>query len=69
MALVGELAQLSPYALRIGKEGFYQQVEEKQAEAYRLMAEAISCNAVAPDGQEGIAAFVEKRAPVWNNGS
>jgi enoyl-CoA hydratase/carnithine racemase len=66
MALVNELAQLSPYALRIGKEGFYKQVEEKQAEAYRLMAEAISCNAVAPDGQEGIAAFVEKRAPVWN---
>jgi len=69
MALVNELAQLSPYALRIGKEGFYRQVEEKQAEAYRLMAEAISCNAVAPDGQEGIAAFVEKRAPVWKNGS
>jgi enoyl-CoA hydratase/carnithine racemase len=69
MALVGELARLSPYALRIGKEGFYRQVEEKQAEAYRLMAEAISCNAVAPDGQEGIAAFVEKREPVWKNDS
>jgi enoyl-CoA hydratase/carnithine racemase len=69
MALVGELAQLSPYALRIGKEGFYQQVEERQAEAYRLMAEAISCNAVAPDGQEGIAAFVEKRKPVWEDDS
>ncbi len=65
MGLVNELAQLSPYALRIGKEGFYQQVEAKQADAYRLMAEAISCNAVAPDGQEGIAAFVEKRAPMW----
>jgi enoyl-CoA hydratase/carnithine racemase len=69
MTLVNELAQLSPYALRIGKEGFYRQVEEKQAEAYRLMAEAISCNAVAPDGQEGIAAFVQKREPVWKNGS
>jgi enoyl-CoA hydratase/carnithine racemase len=69
MALVRELAQLSPYALKIGKEGFYRQVDEKQTEAYRLMAEAISCNAVAPDGQEGIAAFVEKRAPVWQKGS
>jgi enoyl-CoA hydratase/carnithine racemase len=65
MALVKELAQFSPYALRIGKEGFYRQVEERQAEAYRQMAEAISCNAVAPDGQEGILAFVNKRAPVW----
>jgi len=69
MAIVNDLAQLSPYALRIGKEGFYRQVEATQADAYRLMAEAISCNAVAPDGQEGIAAFVEKRAPVWKDGS
>src|SRR5260370_5027649 len=67
MALVGELAKLSPYALRIGKEGFYRQVEALQDEAYRMMAEAISCNAVAPDGQEGIAAFVEKRQPVWRD--
>src|SRR5713226_118256 len=65
MALVRDLAQLSRYALAIGKEGFYQQVEEKQSEAYRLMAEAISCNAVAPDGREGMAAFAEKRAPAW----
>ena len=69
MALVKELSQLSRYALRIGKDGIYRQVEERQAEAYQLMAEAISCNAVAPDGQEGMAAFVEKRAPVWKDGS
>ena len=65
MALVAELAKLSRYALTLGKEGFYTQVDQTQAEAYRLMAEAISCNAVAPDGKEGIAAFVEKRSPVW----
>jgi len=65
MALVGELAQLSRYALEIGKKGFYQQVESTQADAYALMAEAISCNAVAPDGREGMTAFVEKRKPVW----
>jgi enoyl-CoA hydratase/carnithine racemase len=67
MALVHELAKLSRYALGLGKEGFYRQVEEKQVDAYQLMAEAISCNAVAPDGKEGIAAFVEKRTPVWRN--
>src|SRR5205814_4649889 len=58
MALVNELAQLSRYALQIGKEGFYKQVESTQADAYALMAEAISCNAVAPDGREGMTAFV-----------
>jgi enoyl-CoA hydratase/carnithine racemase len=67
MALVNELAQLSRHALQIGKEGFYKQVESTQADAYALMAEAISCNAVAPDGREGMAAFVEKRKPVWTS--
>src|SRR5213593_572364 len=65
MALVNELSQLSRYALRIGKEGFYRQIELTQDKAYEIMAEAISCNAVAPDGREGMAAFVEKRKPVW----
>jgi enoyl-CoA hydratase/carnithine racemase len=66
-ALVNELAQLSRYALQIGKEGFYKQIESTQAEAYALMAEAISCNAVAADGREGMAAFVEKRKPAWTS--
>lgn len=67
MTLVGELAKLSRYALELGKTGFYRQVELTQAGAYEAMAEAISCNAVAHDGQEGIAAFVEKRPPVWSS--
>ena len=67
MALVEELAKLSRYALELGKTGFYRQVEMPQAAAYEIMAEAISCNAVAHDGQEGIAAFVEKRPAVWSS--
>ncbi len=66
-ALVHELAKLSRYALELGKTGFYKQVELPQAAAYEIMAEAISCNAVAHDGQEGIAAFVEKRPAVWGS--
>jgi enoyl-CoA hydratase/carnithine racemase len=66
-ALVTELSQLSRYALQIGKEGFYKQIEATQEDAYAMMAEAISCNAVAPDGREGMAAFVEKRKPVWKS--
>jgi len=67
MALVNQLAQHSRYALQIGKEGFYKQIEAAQPKAYEMMAEAISRNAVAPDGQEGISAFVEKRKPVWKS--
>src|SRR5205807_7281812 len=67
MALVNQLAQHSRYALQIGKEGFYKQIEATQPKAYEMMAEAIARNAVAPDGQEGISAFVEKRKPVWKS--
>jgi enoyl-CoA hydratase/carnithine racemase len=67
MTLVNELAQLSRSTLQIGKEGFYQQIEATQAQAYEMMAEVISCNAIANDGQEGIAAFIEKRKPVWRS--
>ena len=63
---VKELSALSPLALKIGKEGFYKQIELPQADAYELMSEAISCNAIAKDGQEGIAAFIEKRKPNWS---
>ena len=67
MALVNQLAQHSRYALQIGKAGFYKQIDSTQPKAYEIMAEAISRNAVAPDGQEGISAFVEKRKPVWKS--
>jgi enoyl-CoA hydratase/carnithine racemase len=63
--LVEELAALSPLAIRMGKEGFYRQIEERQEVAYDLMSQAIAENAVSRDGQEGINAFLEKRKPVW----
>jgi enoyl-CoA hydratase/carnithine racemase len=63
--LVGELAALSREVLALGKRGFYQQVELRQSDAYALMSEAIAANACAPDGQEGIRAFIDKRPPAW----
>lgn len=64
-ALVAELAALPGEVLRLGKQGFYQQIEATEDDAYALMSEAIACNAFSPVGQEGIAAFVEKRKPSW----
>jgi enoyl-CoA hydratase/carnithine racemase len=63
--LVEDLATLSPLAIRMGKQGFYRQIEERQEVAYELMSQAIAENAVTKDGQEGINAFLEKRKPVW----
>ena len=64
-ALVAELAAVPAEVLRLGKHGFYQQIEATQADAYAMMSEVIACNAFSPVGQEGIDAFIEKRKPSW----
>lgn len=54
-----------PVAIRAGKALFYRQLELGIAEAYGLATEVMACNMMAPDTQEGIDAFLEKRAPNW----
>ncbi len=49
----------------LGKRAFYDQIALGQPEAYELAREAMSCAALTPDAQEGIAAFLEKRPPRW----
>jgi enoyl-CoA hydratase/carnithine racemase len=49
----------------LGKRAFYDQISLGQPEAYELAREAMSCAALTPDAQEGIAAFLEKRPPRW----
>nr|WP_241384045.1 enoyl-CoA hydratase [Rhodococcus sp. CH91] len=59
------IAGASPATLRIGKEAFYRQIDLPQETAYAAMAETMASNAMIEDAQEGMSAFVEKRAPVW----
>jgi enoyl-CoA hydratase/carnithine racemase len=65
MELANQIGSLSPVAVRTGKAAFYQQVELPQQAAYELMTEAIACNALGEDAQEGMTAFLEKRKPTW----
>lgn len=53
-------------AVAAGKRLFYRQLEMGLEGAYKIAAEVISCNAASEEGREGIAAFAEKRKPVWN---
>lgn len=63
--LAAQIAAASTLTLAIGKQAFYRQIDLPQDAAYEEMAETMATNAVTCDAQEGMRAFVEKRAPVW----
>ncbi len=46
----------------LGKQGFYHQVDLPQQQAYAFAVERMASATLAPDAQEGIAAFLKKRA-------
>ena len=64
-ALARLIASKSPLTLAIGKEAFYRQVELDLAAAYEYASEVMTRNMMARDAEEGIDAFLEKRAPNW----
>lgn len=59
------IGNASPLTLRIGKQAFYHQLDLSQKEAYAEMSEVMAANATACDAQEGMSAFLERRAPIW----
>ena len=65
--LAGRIAARSALTVRMGKRGFYRQVELPLAEAYREAACVMADNLMAHDAGEGIGAFLEKRRPVWED--
>jgi enoyl-CoA hydratase/carnithine racemase len=67
MALARKVAAKSSHVVRIGKQAFYRQLEMGLDDAYRFTAEVMVENLLAQDGQEGIAAFIDKRAPKWKD--
>jgi len=67
IALATRIASKSAHTLKIGKEAFYRQAEMPLNEAYRFAAEVMTENMLARDAEEGISAFIEKRAPIWED--
>jgi enoyl-CoA hydratase/carnithine racemase len=63
--LTDAIVSKSPVAVRSGKRMFYRQLELGLAEAYALASEVMACDMMSEDAQEGIDAFIEKRAPEW----
>ena len=64
-ALVEKIASFSPLTIAIGKDAFWTQIELDEHRAYDVGRSVMVKNALTADAQEGIAAFVEKRAPAW----
>lgn len=65
LALAQLIARKSSQAIRYGKRAFYAQREQPLAEAYEIASAVMVENMLAEDAKEGIAAFLEKRAPSW----
>ncbi|HYW45542.1 MAG TPA: enoyl-CoA hydratase [Bryobacteraceae bacterium] len=64
--LAAKVAAASPLVVGLGKQAFYTQIDLDQPKAYAYAKEVMSMNALADDAQEGVGAFLEKRAPCWS---
>jgi enoyl-CoA hydratase/carnithine racemase len=64
-ALLARLLDKPPDVLALGKRAFYRQLEMGLEDAYAFTTEVIVDNALGKDFEEGLAAFLEKRAPAW----
>jgi enoyl-CoA hydratase/carnithine racemase len=60
--VAGKLAQQSPHALREIKQLLHTTRDQR---SYELESQAFARCLVSEDGQEGVAAFLEKREPRW----
>jgi len=64
-ALASAIAEASSFTVSAGKHAFYAQADLEENLAYTYAQEIMTLNAIAGDAQEGMAAFLEKRPPVW----
>ena len=63
--LAARIADASSFTVALGKQAYYTQIDLDQPKAYAYAKEVMSMNSLAADTQEGISAFLEKRAPCW----
>lgn len=67
MEMAGKIASKSSMTLATGKRAFYAQRDMPLAEAYAYASQVMVDNMLARDAEEGIGAFIEKRAPQWQD--
>jgi enoyl-CoA hydratase/carnithine racemase len=65
--LAERIASAAGFVVGLGKAAFYAQIDLDQPKAYAYAKEVMSMNALAADAQEGMCAFIGKRAPQWSD--
>ena len=68
LRLVQAITGSSSYTVATGKRAFYAQVDRAEDDAYDHCKNVMVDNALAADAQEGMSAFLQKRAPTWRGG-
>ena len=67
LKLAGKIAGKPTAVIGLGKQAFYRQMEMPLADAYRFTSAVMADNMMMRDAEEGIAAFIEKRPPQWDD--
>ena len=67
LKIAKKIASKSNLTIKIGKQAFYKQLEMPLRKAYAYTSKMMTLNMMAMDAKEGVAAFLEKRRPVWKN--
>ncbi|HEY2811991.1 MAG TPA: enoyl-CoA hydratase-related protein [Acidimicrobiales bacterium] len=65
--LASTLASKSTAIMKLGRDSFYAVWDQSAEAALRLLHPMLTVTTATEDAAEGIAAFAEKRAPVWKN--
>jgi enoyl-CoA hydratase/carnithine racemase len=63
--LAAAISRSSSYTVATGKRAFYDQIDRSESDAYEHCKGVMTDNALAGDAQEGMSAFLDKRAPRW----
>ncbi len=67
LGLAEAVARNSTAALGLCKEAYYQMQDMDEQRAFHYLTDRLALNAMTEDAQEGVAAFLEKRGPVWKD--
>ena len=66
--LAKKISEASRFALSVGKQGFYAQVDQGDDKALHYAKHTIVMNNLSEDAQDGIKAFLEKKTSVkWKD--